>query len=336
MASNPVPVCPKVGDVVTVSCRLVPVESFVPEPLIDGVVLSEGGDPQTLTFVLGRGNYLPGLHELVLTLRESESATGVPMDAGWGSRNPDLIAKVSFDSLRGLDRSKIQMGTQLQLANGVACTVTEVTNESFTIDANPPLAGATYRADVTLLKVEPGPKLTAFSERDEEDDDATSRYHVATFALGCFWGGELEFMREPGVVGTEVGYTQGSLPNPTYEQVCSGVTGHTEAIAVTYDLQAVSYERLVHLAMDRLGDNKYLKNQVGNDRGTQYRHGVYYHTPQQQLIAESIVRSFGSDCQTECLPAQMFYPAEEYHQQYLLKKGQSARKGDTSVIRCYG
>lgn len=103
-----------------------------------------------------------------------------------------------------------------------------------------------------------------------------------------------------------------------------------------YDPSVVSYERLVHLAMDRLGENKYLLNQVGNDKGTQYRHGVYYHTPEQKKVATKIVESFGEDCVTECKPAVKFWIAEEYHQQYLLKGGQSARKGDESTIRCYG
>jgi peptide-methionine (S)-S-oxide reductase len=73
-------------------------------------------------------------------------------------------------------------------------------------------------------------------------------------------------MREPGVVGTKVGYSHGSIVNPSYDEVCSGTTGHTEAFMVTYDPSAVSYEQLVHLAMDRLGENKYLLNQVGNDK----------------------------------------------------------------------
>lgn len=121
-------------------------------------------------------------------------------------------------------------------------------------------------------------------------------------------------MRIPGVVGTAVGYTQGDVENPTYEQVCSGTTKHTEAIVVIYDPQVAPYERLVDVAMDRLGENKYLLNQVGNDKGTQYRHGVYYHTAAQKAIAEKVVASFGADCVTECMPAKVFYRAEDYHQ----------------------
>jgi peptide-methionine (S)-S-oxide reductase len=218
---------------------------------------------------------------------------------------------------------------RLHFSKGI---VTDLTDDGFIIDANPPLAGSSYQVSVQLIKVEDGPLMTEYSE----EPDTTSRYQVATFGLGCFWGGELDYMREPGVVGTAVGYTQGPMMLPTYKEVCSGTTGHTEAIAVTYDPSVVSYEKLVRMAMDRLGENKYLLNQVGNDQGTQYRHGVYYHSPEQKKIAEEIVGHYGEDCVTECKPAQKWWPGEEYHQQYLLKGGQSARKGESSVIRCYG
>lgn len=184
---------------------------------------------------------------------------------------------------------------------------------------------------MTLENVEDGPTVFEFQEEGNK-----GTYEVATFALGCFWGGELEMMRQQGVVGTKVGYTQGEKLEPSYQEVCSGTTGHTEAIMVTYDPSVISYESLVKLAMDRLGENKYLLNQVGNDRGTQYRHGVYYHNEEQKKDAESVMQGFGADCKTECLPAEKFWDAEEYHQQYLLKGGQSARKGDGSTIRCYG
>lgn len=82
------------------------------------------------------------------------------------------------------------------------------------------------------------------------------------------------YQREPGVVGTAVGYTQGELEQPTYEQVCSGETGHTEAVQVVFDPSKVTYKRLCELLVERLGDNIFLLNQVGNDRGTQYRHGA--------------------------------------------------------------
>lgn len=321
------------GSIVTIDCKLVPTNDFVPEPLIDGVVLSRDDPPQRLSFVLMCGNYLPGLHELVRDMQVGEEVS-TTTDAGWGARNPNLVATVTFEQ-SGVKPSDIQVGTELLLANGARCVVTNVTDKDFCIDANPPLAGATYEANVKLIRVEQGPSMTEYKDAASKGK-ATSRYDVATFALGCFWGGELEFMRVPGVVGTAVGYTQGSVENPSYKQVCSGTTGHTEAIAVTYDPDVVSYETLVQIAMNRLGENKYLLNQVGNDRGTQYRHGVYYHTDEQMEIAERLIQSFGEDCVTECLPASKFWFAEDYHQQYLLKGGQSARKGDDSTIRCYG
>lgn len=105
-----------------------------------------------------------------------------------------------------------------------------------------------------------------FESEYNSDAGEGRKYQLATFALGCFWGGELAYQRERGVVGTKVGYTQGHAVNPSYEEVCTGTTGNTEAMMVSFDLSTMSYERLVHLAMDRLGESKYLLNQVGNDK----------------------------------------------------------------------
>ena len=105
-----------------------------------------------------------------------------------------------------------------------------------------------------------------------------SAHETATFAGGCFWGVELAFQREPGVVGTKVGYCQGDTEEPSYEQVCSGATGHTEAVSVVFDPKVATYGRLCELLVDRLGENVWLENQVGNDRGTQYRSGIYTHS----------------------------------------------------------
>merc|ERR1711976_144731 len=143
---------------------------------------------------------------------------------------------------------------------------------------------------------------------------------------GCFWGGELEYMRVPGVVATAVGYTQGEKIDPSYKEVCSGTTGHTEAIQVVYNPDTVSYETLVSIGLERLGDSRTLLNQVGNDRGTQYRHGVYYHNDEQKEIAQKVISSYGELFVTECEEASVFYKAEDYHHQYLLKGGQSASK----------
>jgi len=130
---------------------------------------------------------------------------------------------------------------------------------------------------------------------------------VATFGLGCFWGVELAFMREPGVVFTEVGYTQGDVEAPTYEQVCTGTTGHTEAIQVMFDPEKVSFQRLCELAMERLGDSAFLLNQVGSDEGTQYRHGIYYHSEDQRVVAQKILVHFGESCAAELKPSTAFW-----------------------------
>ena len=142
----------------------------------------------------------------------------------------------------------------------------------------------------------------------------------------------------PGVVSTAVGYTRGQKVDPTYEEVSSGTTGHTEAIQVIYDPRMVSYRSLVQLGLDRLGGDVYKLNQVGNDRGTQYRHGIYYHDDEQRRVAEELLAGLGGsgEVMTELEEAGVFYPAEEYNQQYLLKGGQSARKGASEAIRCYG
>jgi len=314
---------PTNGDVVAVDWNLEPRGDFVAEPLFD----TSG----TISFVLQEGNYLPGLHELVATMRPGESVQNTVLDAGWGERRDDLVVKMPKQE--GLD---MNVGTELMLANGMRCVVTEVCEEDFTIDANPPLAGASYSANVTLVSVEEGPTKLLYREDGSDEEKQTGRYEVATFALGCFWGGELEFMRVPGVVGTKVGYTQGEKESPTYKEVCAGTTGHTEAIQIVFDPYVVSYSKLVHIAMDRLDFSKYMLNQVGNDRGTQYRHGIYYHTSEQREIAREILNTFGEHCVTELEQQQHFYVGEDYHQQYLLKGGQSAKKGDDTVIRCYG
>ena len=313
---------PQMGSIVTIDCELTPEGDFVPEPLID----TKG----QFTFVLGGGNYLPGLHELVADMSLGMLVDGVSLDAGWGSKNPNLIAVMQKKDME-IDVSTLKIGTELYLVNGMKATVTALSDATFTIDANPAMAGASYNAVIELLSFEDGPSIGEFSPQG-----TPSTFQIATFALGCFWGGELEFMRVPGVVGTKVGFTQGQKVNPTYEEVCSGTTGHTEAIMVTYDPRIVSYDSLVSKAMDRLGPDKYLLNQVGNDRGTQYRSGVYYHDDKQRVIAENIMQTFGEDCRTECLPAGKWYDAETYHQQYLLKGGQSARKNEDKKIRCYG
>jgi len=167
------------------------------------------------------------------------------------------------------------------------------------------------------------------------------RYEVATFAGGCFWGTELYFQRMPGVIATCVGYTQGGVDEPTYEQVCSGTTGHTEATQLIYDPAVCSYDQLCATLFKSIAPDATALNRKGNDRGTQYRHGIYTHTPAQ---AEAAARVFESEQRmygdkpivTELKPAMLFWPAENYHQRYLEKGGQSAAKNEKESVRCYG
>lgn len=155
-------------------------------------------------------------------------------------------------------------------------------------------------------------------------------------------GAELAFQRVPGVVSSKVGYTQGEREDPTYQQVCSGSTGHAEAVAVDFDPKKVSYEQLVKLFWERLGGSALLLNQVGNDVGTQYRSGIYWMNEKQKEVAEKSKeeanKRFGKETVVELnsgidVP---FWLAEEYHQRYLEKGGQSAEKNATETIRCYG
>jgi peptide-methionine (S)-S-oxide reductase len=148
---------------------------------------------------------------------------------------------------------------------------------------------------------------------------------VADFGLGCFWGAERAFWTVPGVWTTLVGYQGGHTAHPTYEEVCSGHTGHTEAVRVVFDPAVLSYEGLLKIFWEAHDPTQGFGQ--GNDRGTQYRSAVYTHSPAQLATATATRDSFQSvltrvgfsPITTEILPAGPFYPAEPYHQQYLDK-----------------
>jgi peptide-methionine (S)-S-oxide reductase len=148
---------------------------------------------------------------------------------------------------------------------------------------------------------------------------------LAQFALGCFWGAERKFWEVPGVYATAVGYAGGITLNPTYHEVCSGRTGHTEAVLVVYDPKAVSYETLLKVFWESHDPTQGMRQ--GNDIGTQYRSAIYWYDDEQRRTAETsrdryqeaiAARGYGP-ITTEIAPAPEFYYAEEYHQQYLAK-----------------
>jgi len=147
----------------------------------------------------------------------------------------------------------------------------------------------------------------------------------ATFGAGCFWGIEAEFRKVEGVVDAAAGYLGGTLENPTYEDVCSGATGHAEVVQVEYDPSRVPYEELLRLFWE-MHDPTTL-NRQGPDVGTQYRSAAFFHSPEQEAAAraskEELDRSghYRSPIVTEITPATTFYRAEEYHQRYLEKRG---------------
>ena len=146
----------------------------------------------------------------------------------------------------------------------------------------------------------------------------------ATFAAGCFWGVEAVFERTDGVEKTTVGYTGGKTKNPTYEQVCTGKTGHAEAVQIIYNPKIITYEQLLKTFW--MMHNPTQKNRQGPDIGTQYRSAIFYHNQIQKQIAEQSKKEkdLGVKIQTEITLAKEFYPAEEYHQKYLKKQDRTS------------
>ena len=150
----------------------------------------------------------------------------------------------------------------------------------------------------------------------------------AYFAAGCFWGVEAAFREIPGVTATAVGYMGGKTEQPTYRQVCSHTTGHAEAVEVTYDPEKVSYEDLLNIFWENHDPTQL--NRQGPDVGDQYRTGIFYTTPEQEQAAraskERLAQSgrYRRPIVTEITPAPTFWMAEDYHQQYLEKRGMAS------------
>ena len=156
-------------------------------------------------------------------------------------------------------------------------------------------------------------------------DEVPEGYEVALFGLGCFWGAEEIYWQVPGVWSTSVGYAGGITPNPTYEEVCTGRTGHTEAVRVVYDPARVAYADLVKIFFEVHDPTQGMRQ--GNDVGTQYRSAIYWANDAQREAAEASRDMYQKQLSaagypkitTEILPAPEFYYAEDYHQQYLSK-----------------
>jgi peptide-methionine (S)-S-oxide reductase len=148
---------------------------------------------------------------------------------------------------------------------------------------------------------------------------------LALFGMGCFWGAERKFWQTRGVHSTSVGYAAGYTPNPTYREVCSGATGHTEVVRVVFDPKVVAYEELLRLFWESHDPTQGMRQ--GNDVGTQYRSGIYAYGPGQKQAAEAsraayqkvLTEAGHGEITTEILEAPEFYYAEDYHQQYLEK-----------------
>jgi len=157
-------------------------------------------------------------------------------------------------------------------------------------------------------------------------DDITPATETATLAAGCFWGVEAAFRELPGVVATRVGYTGGTVETPSYERVCSGHTGHAEAVQVDFDPAQVSYEQLLELFWS--SHNPTTRNRQGWDFGSQYRSAIFVTDDEQRAVALASLaeeqRSRRRKIVTEIAPLTEFWSAEDYHQQYLEKRGQAS------------
>ena len=280
----------------------------------DGNPVESPYDTGVVGFVLGGGRYFPALNSRLESMIVGESAS---FTTTISEAQAELIAEIPIENAP----VGLRYGDRVKLSNGMSALISKVTDTFITIDANPPLAGVPVDVNIKLLERFPHEKLSQ-----------------ATFAAGCFWGLELAFQRLNGVAFTAVGYTYGQVEDPSYEAVCSGTTGHAEAVTVLYNPADVTYSELLNVFWGRHDPTQL--NQQGNDVGTQYRGGIYYHSEEQKLEAmesmKAVQLNYKDPLATELLEATKFWIAEDYHQQYLEKGGQSSKKTAVEKIRCYG
>lgn len=376
---------PQSGDIVTLeNLVFIPQNDFIPEPLFDLTVApstSSNTTTTSTTMVLDGGHYLPGLHEIIRTqCRLNTTISNISIDAGYGHYRSDLVFHVPIAKLQQSQSTQSpllwKVGSSVRLQPGdIPVLVKDVLDNGsiIVLDANSPLAGASYLCSFKLTAIhridnptfvpQKASNIITTRSTTKSDGDVTTnhdRFQIATFALGCFWGAELAYMRTNGVVGTRVGYTSSIATThhrPTYNDICNNeLTKQSEAVQIIYDTSIVSYSTLIDIAIDRI---RTTNSTLGNDlhklfrlddndnESKQYRHGMYFHTKEQYDVIQTILGP--SDTETNCptntlfhryqievSPATTFWEAEEYHQQYLYKGGQSSRKGATEPIRCYG
>lgn len=304
--------------------------------LTDGTEFDSSPSSKPLTVALGKHQVVPGFEEAILGLKLGEQVTvELPPEKAYGERNPAMI--VTFEASQA--PADLKEGMEVMVGAGsqrMPARVIKVAEDgAVTIDANHELAGKTLTFDIHLVGFQE-PLAPAVAEPGTQ---------LATFAAGCFWGVELAFQRVPGVTKTMVGYAQGQLEKPSYEEICTGQTGHTEAVRVIYKPDQVTYKELLDTFWERVGRNATTLNLAGNDRGPQYRSGIYFHNEEQRKIAEDSIKALqerlGEPVVTEVEAAAPFWLAEDYHQEYLEMGGrsgnpQSAEKGSKETIRCYG
>ncbi|KAG2444334.1 hypothetical protein HXX76_001090 [Chlamydomonas incerta] len=291
--------------------------------LDDGSVFDSSREREPLDFIIGGGKVIKGFDTAVggLTVGGKRKQRIEPKEA-YGEKDPNAV--ISFPISQA--PAGLEAGMKVQLSNGMVAAVSKVDKETVTLDLNHELAGQALTFDVEVMKLVPSERL-----------------QKATFAAGCFWGPELAFQRVPGVLSTEVGYSNGEAKEPTYEEVCEGTTGHAEVVQVLYDPAEVSYDRLLEEFWGR--HNPTQLNRQGNDVGTQYRSAIFTHTPEQLEAANkskaAVQAKFPNPIVTVVEPIDNYHSAEPYHQQYLARGGrfgkpQNTAKGCDDPIRCYG
>lgn len=168
--------------------------------------------------------------------------------------------------------------------------------------------------------------FAAMNHKQPENKMSEHKTEIATFAAGCFWCVEAQFQQLEGVISVESGFTGGHVANPTYKAVCTGTTGHAEACNITYDPSMISFDEL--LAAFFMAHDPTQLNRQGNDIGTQYRSGIYYHNEEQKEKAQYYIgklneeKAYNSPVVTEVKPYGVFYKAEDYHQDYYNQNGE--------------